>query len=38
MGGLAKNNKTGHSGFYDLRIERYKIKFLGIKNLFGLLK
>ena len=25
-GGLAKNNKTGHLGFYDLRIERYKIK------------
>ena len=27
MGGLAKNDKMGHSGFYDLRIEWYKIKF-----------
>ena len=25
-GGPAKNGKTGHSGLYDLRIERYKIK------------
>ena len=25
-GGPAKNDKTEHSGFYDLRIERYKIK------------
>ena len=23
-GGPAKNDKTEHSGFYDLRIERYK--------------
>ena len=27
MGGLAKNGKTGDSGFYDLGIEWYKIKF-----------
>ena len=38
MGGPAKNGKTGYSGFYDLRIERYKIKIEGVKNLFGLLK
>ena len=25
-GEAAKNAKTGHSGFYDFRIERYKIK------------
>ena len=37
MGGLAKNDKTGHSGFYDFRIERYKIKIYSVKNLFGLL-
>ena len=24
MGGPAKNDKTEHSEFYDLRIERYK--------------
>ena len=49
MGWPAKSDKTGHSGFYDLRIERYKkmqnkngkkVKGIkkGIKNLFGLLK
>ena len=38
MGGPAKNSKTGLSGFYDFRIERYKIKIEGIKNLFRLLK
>ena len=27
MGGVAKNGKTGDSGFYDLGIEWYKIKF-----------
>ena len=36
-GGAAKNDKTGHSGFYDFRIERYKIKIYSVKNLFGLL-
>ena len=30
MGGPAKNGKTEHSGLYDLRIERYKIKIEGI--------
>ena len=35
--GAAKNGKTGHLGFYDLRIEKYKIKIEDIKNLFGLL-
>ena len=35
--GLAKNNKTGHSGFYDFRTERYKIKIYSVKNLFVLL-
>ena len=28
--GPAKNGKTEHSGFYDLRIERYKINMLKI--------
>ena len=37
VAGLAKNNKTGHSGFYDFRIERYEIKIYSVKNLFGLL-
>ena len=27
MGSLAKNGKTGDSGFYDLGTEWYKIKF-----------
>ena len=36
--GPAKNDKTGHSGFYDFRIKRYKIKIKDVKNLFGLLK
>ena len=31
MGGLAKNGKMGHSRFYDLRIEWYKIKFKVLK-------
>ena len=26
MGGAAKNEKTGYSGCYELRIERYKKK------------
>ena len=30
MGGTAKNVKTEHSGLYDLRTERYKIKIEGI--------
>ena len=38
MGRPAKNSKTGLSGFYDFRIERYKIKIECIKNLFRLLK
>ena len=30
-GGQAKNNKTGYSGFYDFKIERYeKFKLLKI--------
>ena len=32
MGGPAKNGKTEHSEFYDLRIVRYKLKIYGIKN------
>ena len=36
MGWPAKNDKTGHSKFYDFRIERYKIKIQGVKNLFDL--
>ena len=28
----AKNGKTGHSGFYDLTIKRYKKNILGVKN------
>ena len=38
MGGLAKNGKTGHSGLYDLRIERYKIKIYGVKKIVWLIK
>ena len=38
MGWPTKNDKTGNSRFYDFRIERYKIKSEGVKNLFALLK
>ena len=31
----AKNSKTEHSGFYDYKIERYKIKIKVVEN-FGL--
>ena len=34
----AKNNEKENSRFYDFRIERYKIKISGVKNLFDLLK
>ena len=31
MGAPAKNDKTGHLGFYALKIKRYKIKTEGVK-------
>ena len=36
MGVPAKNDKTRHSKLYDFKIERYKIKILGVKDLYGL--
>lgn len=38
MGWPTKNDKTGHSGYYGLRIERYKIEIYVVKNLFDLSK